>query len=105
MDFFVEKPDLQLHQGVRVDKTTKLSFKNDRVNQSVKDLKLKSKITTKNEQYESVTNLTINLNEGDIVLFEEERGYFLPSIAVESIDESISDLQALNGFKLTIKKE
>jgi hypothetical protein len=47
--------------------------------------------------YKSKTYLEINLNEGDILLFDEGRGYYLPPYAVESIEDAISDITSLEG--------
>lgn len=98
---FVEKPDTDIYEGIIVDKDTKLEYKSDRIEQKIEDLKLYSKITTINERYTSVTDLTINLIDGEPVLFEEERGYFVPSTSMCSIDDS---LELFNALKNLIKE-
>lgn len=98
MKKFVEQPDTKLYEGLIVKEDTKLSYENDRVSQTIKDLKLISKIYTKNERYQSVTNLEINLIAGEIVLFEKERGYFVPSTSVCSIDDSLELFNALKDL-------
>lgn len=98
MEKFVEQPDTKLYEGLIVKEDTKLSYENDRVSQTIKDLKLISKIYTKNERYQSVTNLEINLIAGEIVLFEKERGYFVPSTSVCSIDDSLELFNALKDL-------
>lgn len=95
---FVEKPDTEIYEGIIVDKGTKLEYKSERVEQTIENLKLYSKITTINERYTSVTDLTINLIDGESVLFEEERGYYVPSISVCSIDDSIEVFQAIKNI-------
>lgn len=94
---FVEKPDTEIYEGIIATKDTNLEYKSDRVEQKIEDLKLYSKITTVNERYTSVTDLTINLIDGEPVLFEEERGYYVPSISVCSIDDSIEVFQAIKS--------
>ena len=95
--YFVFKPELTPYEGVKVTKETNLKFENERIKQEIKDLKLKSTYTVKTEKFTSTTKLELNLDEGEILLLEQEnRGYFLPSnIGVCSIDEAIRDYNVL----------
>lgn len=93
---YVLKPDLRPFKGVKITKDTKLTFKNDMVEQEIKDLKLKSTYIYKNEKYTSTNLLELNLEEGEILLLEEEnRGYFLPQDGICTIDEAIEDYKTL----------
>ena len=102
MKKFITKPDINLYEGIKVTEETKITYKSETVKQEIKDLKLISEITQKGNNginnYESVTNLKVFLNEGDILLFEEGRGYYLPSIEMSTIDDGISDITALKNF-------
>ena len=104
MKKFVIRPDLDLYTGIIVKKDTVVEYKSDTVEQTIKDLKLVSIITQNKSTdnginaYESTTNLTIYLNDGDILLFEEGRGYYLPSIPVSDIDTAIEDITTLKNF-------
>ena len=102
MKRFVIKPDIDIFEGVIVDKETNITYKNENVQQTIKDLKLKSKIRSKNSNginnYESETDLTIYLNEGDILLFEEDRGYYLPATPMQTIKDAVEDMEALKNF-------
>lgn len=99
---FLIKPDIDIFEGIIVDKNMDISYKNDKVEQEIKDLKLKSKITTRDSNginnYESKTDLTIYLNEGDILLFDENRGYYLPAIPMQTIGDVVEDMQALKNL-------
>ena len=99
---FVVKPRLDLFEGVLIEKDTKLDYKNDRVEQRISDLTLSSIITEKGtngvNEYESKSYLTIHLNENDILLFNEEKGYFLPNIPMSTIDDAITDITVLKDF-------
>ena len=103
MKKFVVRPDLDLYEGIIVKKDTKLEYKSDKVEQKLDDLELRSLITSQDtgngvNRYESKTYLTIHLNENDIVLFEEGRGYFLPNIPMSTIDDAINDITVLKNL-------
>lgn len=93
MQVFIRKPSIDLLSGVKVDKDTMLEYENENVKQSVKDLVFHSVTKVKGEGYESVYDTTIQLREGDVLLFEEEgRGYIKPVESFVTIAEAIDDL-------------
>ena len=94
MQNFIRKPSVELFPGVKVTKDTELEFENENVKQSIKDLVFHSVTTVKGDNFKSVYDTTINLEEGDILIFEEEsRGYIKPANAsVVTIEEAIDDL-------------
>ena len=94
---YVPRPTTDCYYGIKVDKDTKVTFKNKRVKQSIENLVLKSEFKVKNEYFESVTKTKLNLKDGDILLLEEEnRGYFLPKdVAIGTIDDAIEDIMFL----------
>ena len=90
---FIRKPSIDLYPGIRVDKDTVLEYKNENVNQKLKNLVFTSKAKVKGEGYKSVYNTTIELKEGDILVFEEEgRGYIKPVEQFVTIEEAIEEL-------------
>lgn len=92
MQVFIRKPSIDLFPGIRVSKDTELEYKNENVQQTVKDLVLHSIMQVKGEGYESVYDTTIYLNEGDVLIFEEEgRGYVKPVEQMVTIAEAIDD--------------
>ena len=95
--FFMVRPELKAYEGVVVTKDLKLEFKNDKVEQKIENLHLVSKYVFKTNKYTTENILRMNLEEGEILLLEEEnRGYFLPlDTPVGSIDTCIEDLSAL----------
>ena len=95
---FIMKPDITFYEGIKIDKETKLEFENEYVKQSINDLVLKTNKKEKTDKYESVFDLTIKLDEGEILLFEEERGYFLPSLPMSTIKDAIEDLEGIKEF-------
>ena len=96
MEKYICKPDITLYPGLKVEKNTELKFKNDNVVQSIKDLVLKSKTTIKGENYKSVYDTEIKLNEGDVLIFEEDgRGYVKPVEEFMTVDEIINELNCL----------
>ncbi|MBQ7798934.1 MAG: hypothetical protein IJ370_00425 [Oscillospiraceae bacterium] len=93
MQNFIRKPSIDLYPGVRVNKDTVLEFKSENAEQRLEKLVLHSIIKIKGENYESVYDTTIQLEEGDILIFEQEgRGYIKPVESFVTIDEAIDDL-------------
>ena len=93
MQNFIRKPSIDLFPGIKVTKDTVLEYENENVKQKLENLVLHSVQKTKGDKFESVNNLTIYLEEGDILLFEEEgRGYIMPVNGFVTITEAIDDL-------------
>jgi precorrin-4 methylase len=92
------KPSVNLYPGVRVTKDTVLEYKNDKVEQKVENLTLHSIIRTSGENFDSVYDTTIRLEEGDILIYEDEgRGYIKPVEQMVTIEEAVEDLQNIKG--------
>ena len=92
MQLFVRKPSIDLYPGVKVDKDTVLEYKNENVEQRLENLVFRSKTKVKGEGYESTYDTTIWLQEGDILLFEEDsRGYIKPVDSFVSVREAMED--------------
>lgn len=90
---FIRKPSIDLYPGIRVDKDTVLEFKNEYVDQTVKDLVLYSVTKVCGDNYESTYDTTVKLQEGDILVYEAEgRGYIKPVEDFVTIEEAIEDL-------------
>jgi hypothetical protein len=99
MKIFIRKPDINLYPGIRVDKDTVLEYKNENVKQTVKDLVFHSITKVKGEGYKSTYNTTVQLKEGDILIFEEEgRGYIKPVEEFVAIQEAIDDLENIKDL-------
>lgn len=93
MEVFIRKPSIDLYPGIRVTKDTVLEYSNESVEQVLQDLKFHSVTKVKGENFESVYDTTIMLQEGDILIFEEEgRGYIKPVEAFVTISEGVEDL-------------
>ena len=93
MEVFIRKPSIDLFCGIKVNKDTKFEYKNDNVEQSLENLVFHSKTKVKGESFESIYDTTINLAEGDVLIFEEDgRGYIKPVDAFCSITEAIEEL-------------
>lgn len=100
MQVYIRKPMIDLYPGIRVDKDTVLEYKNDSVNQTVKDLVLHSVTKVKGEDYESTYDTTVRLKEGDILVYEEEgRGYIKPVEEFVTIAEAIEDLTNIKDLR------
>lgn len=92
----IKSPDITVYNAVVVDKNTELTYKNEYVNQTVKNLKLHSITNIKGEGYKSKYDTTIDLKEGDTLVFDgEKRGYVKPVENMTTVDEAIEDLKVL----------
>jgi hypothetical protein len=82
-----------LYPGIRVTQDTVLEYKNENVKQTVKGLVFHSVTKVKGDSYKSKYDTIIDLEEGDILVFEEEgRGYIKPVEDFVTIAEAIEDL-------------
>ena len=91
MKYYVLRPDLTPYEGIVVDETTKLDFKNENVEQKLTVLQ-----TEKNAKYEISSKMVVHLVKGEVLLFEKEnRGYFLPAQSIGTVETAIKDYQAL----------
>ncbi len=98
MQKFISKPSIDMYGGIKVTKDTTLEYKNENVEQVLKDLVFKSKTIVKGEGYESEYNTTIQLKEGDVLIFEEEgRGYIKPVEQFVTVSEAIEELEHIKG--------
>lgn len=94
MQVFIRKPSIDLYPGIRVNKDTVLEYKNESVDQKIENLVFHSVTKVKGENFESVYDTTIQLQEGDILVFEEEgRGYIKPVEQFVTIAEAIEDYE------------
>lgn len=94
MQKFISKPSIDMYGGIKVDKDTKLEYKNDNVDQTLENLVFKSITKVKGEGYESEYHTTIHLSEGDVLILEEEgRGYIKPVEEFVTIEEAIEELE------------
>lgn len=90
---FIKRPSIDLYPGIRVTKETELEYKNDNVKQTIKGLVLHSVTKVKGDGFESKYDTTIQLEDGDILIFEDEgRGYIKPVEGFATIEEAIEDL-------------
>lgn len=100
MQRFIRKPSLDMLAGIRVDKDTTLEYKNDNVEQTLKDLVFHSVTKVTGDNFESTYDTTIQLNEGDILIFEEEgRGYIKPVEEFMTVKEAIEEFNCISDLE------
>ena len=93
MQNFIQRPSVDLFPGIRVDKDTALEYKAENVEQRLEGLVFRSVTKVKGENYEGTYDTTIQLKEGDVLIFEDGgRGYIKPVEDVVTIEEAIADL-------------
>ena len=98
-----EKRDLSLAVAKKENELlTELDYKNERVEQKIDNLVLETTMEESGSNginsYDSKSYIAISLNPGDILLFDESRGYYLPRYPVCSIDDAISDINSLSDI-------
>ena len=90
---YIIRPRIDLYPGIRVEKDTVLEYKSERVEQKLENLVFHSVTKVNGDNFESVYDTVIHLEEGDILVFEEEgRGYIRPVEAFCTIEEAIEEL-------------
>ena len=108
-ELFVEQPCIDLKKGIRVTKTTELLYKNDMVEQVLKDMILETIMDSQGthgaNSFTSKSYIHLSLNEGDILLFDETRGYYLPGYPMTTIEDAISDISSLEGMGITEEQD
>ena len=99
MQRFLRKPSVDMYAGIKVTKDTELNYENENVKQSLKNLVFHSVTKVKGDNYTSTYDTTINLKEGDVLIFEEEkRGYILPVEEFVTIAEAIEDYENIKDL-------
>lgn len=92
----MQLPDTALYQALKVSKETKLKYENEILMQTLENLVFTVITKTKGEKFESETKTTIFLNDGDIVIYENnERGYVVPVEEFKTVDEVIKELELI----------
>ena len=100
MEVFIKKPCIDMFCGIRVTKDTELSYEHGNVKQTIKDLVMHSVTTVSGEGYEGTYDTKVTLNDGDILLFENEgRGYIKPVEEVMTVTDAIEELKCIEHIK------
>lgn len=106
---FVEKPSLGLKKGIVVREDTEITFESEKASQTLRGLVLETELSDEGtngiNSYRSKSHITIMLNDGDILLFDTVRGYYLPSYPHTTVEEAIEDISSLRGRKLVSDDE
>ena len=96
---FIKKPSIDFYPGIKVDKDTVLEYENKNVKQSLKDLVLHSVTTVEGEGYKSTYDTTLYLNEGDVLIYEDEgRGFIKPVGGFVTVEEAITELECIKDL-------
>ena len=104
-ELFVDQPSMELYKGIQVKFDTEVSYKSDNVEQYLKNLKLETLLDEEGSNginsYKSKSHISISLNEGDILLFDPRRGYYLPPYPKTTVNQAIEDISSLQHVKLS----
>lgn len=101
----IRQPNISMVAGIKVTKETDITFENDKVKQGIKDLVYRSTTVIKGDNFEGKNEITVNLNEGDYVVFDgDDRGYIVPAQKFMTVAEAIEELNCVLVTTSTSKK-
>lgn len=97
MEKFFIRPDITIYTGVRVTKETELEFINEdrTIKQKLKDLVLTTDLSNKGSDFETQSVVKNFLNKGDILIFNNIKGYQVPSLPLATAKEIKEDFESL----------
>lgn len=98
MQVFIRKPSIDMFCGIKVEKDTVLEYEGKNVKQTLKDLLLHTVTKVEGEGYDSTWDTNIYLKEGDVLIFEEERGYIKPVEEFVTVAEAIDELTCIKDL-------
>ena len=102
----IRQPNISMAAGIKVTKDTNISFENDYVKQSIKNLVYHGTTKIKGDNFEGKNEITVNLNEGDYIVFDgDDRGYIVPAQRFMTIDEAIEELKCVLATTSAPEKE
>lgn len=93
---FIRQPSIDMYAGIIVAKGTEATFESEHVKQTIKDLVLTSEMRDKGEGYESTYNVKVFLEEGDALIFDDQRGYIKPVERFMTVPEAIDELKCVH---------
>ncbi len=93
MEKYIIRPDVTMYNGIRVTKDTCIIRNTESIQQSIENLTLSTKTHVEKENYTADYETKVFLEEGDVLLLDEERGYIKPIEAFVSVAEAIDDLE------------
>lgn len=92
----IRQPNINMVAGIKVTKDTEITFENDNVKQSIKDLVYHGTTKIKGDNFEGANEITVYLKEGDYVVFDgEDRGYIVPAQRLMTVAEAIEELKCV----------
>lgn len=98
MTNFIRKPSIDLFPGIRVTKETKLEHTTETVSQTVNALVLHTVNKITGDGYHGTYDVTVELNEGDILIYDEARGYIKPAEEFMTIGEAIEQFENIKDL-------
>lgn len=99
MEKFIIQPSIKVFVGLTVKRDSVIDFKNDVVEQHLKDLVLTTKINKESDYNGLKTNeesiIKTELKEGVRLIMSEEEGYVISPYKMATIDEAIEQLNEI----------
>ena len=99
MEKFIIQPSIKVFVGLTVKRDSVIDFKNDVVEQCLKDLVLTTKINKESDYNGLKTNeastIKTELKEGVRLIMSEDEGYIISPYKMATIDEAVEQLKEI----------
>ena len=93
---YVVLPKLEFKEGVRLNKDTNLNFKN-KIESEIIGTTMITKTRTMKMNQEITSEINIDFMENDILLFDENLGYYPPNEKMGTINEVKECIEAIDN--------
>ena len=94
----IRKPSIEMYPAVRVDADTVLEYTTETLTQHIENLEFRNTVHIKGDNYESTVDTRVQLEAGDILIFENGgRGYIKPVEDFVDVEEAIAELECIKG--------
>lgn len=95
----IRMPSVEFFPGIVVDTSTTLEFKTESIEQKLENLVFTSVKKVSGEGYEGTYNTTIQLQEGDVLIYNsDEHGYVKPVENFGTIADAIQQLEYIKDL-------
>ena len=112
MEKYIVLPKLEFKEGVKLNKDTKLNFKNkiesegisQEIEQEIVGITMITKTKTMKMNQEVTSEIKIDFMENDILLFDKNLGYYPPNEKMGTINEVRECVEAIGNRIKSLKE-
>lgn len=99
MEKFMLKPSIDLYPGMRVKRETVLEHTEDNLIQKLENLELHTVMQVQGDGYEATYEITVHLEEGDILILQEGQGWIKPA------EQMVTPVEAAEEMRIVAQME